>query len=632
MGVFCVDGEHAYPMANGFAGNVHNLCVAAKETAFQCVVALRRTCQIVEAQCAALGPEGESNFERRLKMKIMPEFTVPFFFHLLSHRPETPTSYPSDDAVEESSGAKKFKSKENEEEDKESDFSSREYVKARCRQLRKRLLWLFEPLVHSLDECGDNISFLLRMSELLGRNFQPILASTDFDESDASKRLAVVCRAARDVLLKFVKKDADLSHYAGPIQIPTNLFVKKSSLSAIAKSKQQSDRARVSFAERIEENAVSDEEERRFDDVQEEKTNSNEENLDKRNGSSKQNGRVSAGLSTEIPDMTPVFFLSSKRKNPFDETDSSDYSTKDKHSSSKGGSTVHLGTPPHEEDWGMSPIAPSASPKNFDSTESSTDLSVHEQLPSSEVSAGIGSTPREEDWGETQTTTPSETPKNNPSSLSAILRNSGTNNRLSSNGKKLSVSFSSCETLSGGKKVKKADESSTTPMSDISDETKSKAGAKKGTKSKKPMIVKMSPKCSIDSKQPVPSKSRTKGSARGSNTHSSNSLNESDLDFDESDEFESVRAIKTSKKQKSNGGGKRKFPPKTVPAMPQDKTDSYQPAKRTRKTKNENDPSSEDISHSRKEANRTKGGNKRNAPAINSERLTESRKKQKGRA
>ena len=115
-------------MANGFAGNVQNLCVAAKETAFQCVVALRRTCQIVEAQCAALGPEGESNFERRLKMKIMPEFTVPFVFHLLSHRPETPTSYPSDDVDEESSGAKRSKAKEIEE-DKESDFCSCEYVK-----------------------------------------------------------------------------------------------------------------------------------------------------------------------------------------------------------------------------------------------------------------------------------------------------------------------------------------------------------------------------------------------------------------------------------------------------------------------------------------------------------------------
>lgn len=90
----------------------------------------------------------------------------------------------------------------------------------------------------------------------------------------------------------------------------------------------------------------------------------------------------------------------------------------------------------------------------------------------SDVSAGIGSTPHEEDWGETQTTTPSETPKNNPSSLSAILRNGGKNNRLSSNGKKLSVSFSSSETLSGGKKMKKVDESSTTPMSDISDESK----------------------------------------------------------------------------------------------------------------------------------------------------------------
>jgi len=60
---------------------------------------------------------------------------------------------------------------------------------------------------------------------------------------------------------------------------------------------------------------------------------------------------------TEFPDMTTASSLTSKRKNPSDETDSLDYSTKNKHSSSKGGSDFHLGTPPHEEDQGMSSIA-----------------------------------------------------------------------------------------------------------------------------------------------------------------------------------------------------------------------------------------------------------------------------------
>jgi hypothetical protein len=55
------------------------------------------------------------------------------------------------------------------------------------------------------------------MSELIGKNFHPVLASTAYDSTDTSKRLGVVCLAARDVLLKFVKKDADLSHYSGPV-------------------------------------------------------------------------------------------------------------------------------------------------------------------------------------------------------------------------------------------------------------------------------------------------------------------------------------------------------------------------------------------------------------------------------
>lgn len=118
-------------MANGFAGNVNSLCATAKEAALQCIVALRRTCQIVEAQCAALGPEGVANFERRLKMKIMPEFTVPFLFHLLSHRPETPTIYTGGDVDDEFILGKKSSAGEDvvSGKDEDGDFSSKEYIK-----------------------------------------------------------------------------------------------------------------------------------------------------------------------------------------------------------------------------------------------------------------------------------------------------------------------------------------------------------------------------------------------------------------------------------------------------------------------------------------------------------------------
>lgn len=118
-------------MANGFASNVSSLCTAAKETVLQCIVALRRTCHIVEAQCAALGAQGVANFEKRLKMKIMPEFALPFAFHLLSHRSETPTMYSTSDADEDVKGGMKSFSREETEplKDEDDDFSSKEYMK-----------------------------------------------------------------------------------------------------------------------------------------------------------------------------------------------------------------------------------------------------------------------------------------------------------------------------------------------------------------------------------------------------------------------------------------------------------------------------------------------------------------------
>lgn len=118
-------------MANAFAGNITSLCSAAKETVLQCILALRRTCHIVEAQCAALGAEGVANFEKRLKMKIMPEFALPFVFHLLSHRSETPTIYSTSDAEEDVKGGMKTFSREETValKDEDNDFTSKEYMK-----------------------------------------------------------------------------------------------------------------------------------------------------------------------------------------------------------------------------------------------------------------------------------------------------------------------------------------------------------------------------------------------------------------------------------------------------------------------------------------------------------------------
>jgi hypothetical protein len=81
-------------MANGYAGHIHALCNVAKESAAQAIVGLRKTCEVVEAQCSAMGRRGEENWEKKFKMKLMPEYSVPFALHFLSLCPETPTGVP----------------------------------------------------------------------------------------------------------------------------------------------------------------------------------------------------------------------------------------------------------------------------------------------------------------------------------------------------------------------------------------------------------------------------------------------------------------------------------------------------------------------------------------------------------
>ena len=116
--------------------------------------------------------------------------------------------------------------------------------------LRKRLKLLFEPLVQSLGDSADNISFLLRMVETLGKNYRPVDVSAfgvassrpsiespaDIGELESQneyktkrdyvlqEKLKMVCGAAREVLLSFVKKDVNLTPYPGTVHIPRTLF------------------------------------------------------------------------------------------------------------------------------------------------------------------------------------------------------------------------------------------------------------------------------------------------------------------------------------------------------------------------------------------------------------------------
>jgi len=235
-------------MANGLAGHINGLSKTAKDAASQAIVGLRKTCDVVEAQCVAMGRRGEENWEGKFKMKLMPEYSVPYALHYLSHREETPTELPS----EKESSPKCKRRYSNIENGQNDEFDSKECVKvrilsvagfshlinllalsflfkARYGQLKKRLKWLYDPLINSLGDQADNISFLLQMSDNLGKSFRPSTVNDNQDVSHLAKRLKVVCVASREVLMKFVKKDVNLKNYPGAIQIHLGLFIKADS-------------------------------------------------------------------------------------------------------------------------------------------------------------------------------------------------------------------------------------------------------------------------------------------------------------------------------------------------------------------------------------------------------------------
>ena len=173
----------------------------------------------------------------------MPEYCVPFAIHLLSLRRETPSA---GGIVVGMPGATQLAASESSDEDGfVLDDSAHQKI------LRKRLKWLFEPLVLSLGDSADNISFLLRMTEIIGSQFQPRdahahtgneMVLSNYDDSSATSQLQrsgeganvalrtakmkTTCAAARDVLLTFVKKDVNLTPYPGQIEVPTSVFEK----------------------------------------------------------------------------------------------------------------------------------------------------------------------------------------------------------------------------------------------------------------------------------------------------------------------------------------------------------------------------------------------------------------------
>jgi hypothetical protein len=222
----CSDGDHgaANDATNGNAANVGKTNLIVKNAVLQCIDNLRVSADASYAQCRALGKEAEKRFESQVKMLLMPEYSVPFCFHLLAHRRETPCGDSPDEL--------RLTKTELADNKRKVDKDDGHY-----RVLRRRLKLLLEPLVVSLGEGADNISFLLRMAEVLGKGYVPLDASFNCDFPSMNKnddksrklesKLVSVCVTGRDVLLALVKKDVNLSDFPGTIQLPRHLFVRR---------------------------------------------------------------------------------------------------------------------------------------------------------------------------------------------------------------------------------------------------------------------------------------------------------------------------------------------------------------------------------------------------------------------
>jgi len=202
-----------------------SFCPDVKGATMKCITCLRRTCETIFMKCRAISPMAEKNFESNLKMMIMPEYAVPYMLHLLSYRRETP-----DCTIEKGMAVV-------------GDLDEQHKL------LKKRLRCLLQPLVHTLGDRANNISFLLRQTELMAR-YKPlnpfqsglldsvspfpgfgvrmensIMSDHDLNcEKLSMNKLIVICLISKDVLLQLLKKDVNLTTYPGTIQFPRILF------------------------------------------------------------------------------------------------------------------------------------------------------------------------------------------------------------------------------------------------------------------------------------------------------------------------------------------------------------------------------------------------------------------------
>eukprot|EP00574_Skeletonema_japonicum_P008396 CAMPEP_0201719072 /NCGR_PEP_ID=MMETSP0593-20130828/4392_1 /ASSEMBLY_ACC=CAM_ASM_000672 /TAXON_ID=267983 /ORGANISM="Skeletonema japonicum, Strain CCMP2506" /LENGTH=1727 /DNA_ID=CAMNT_0048209463 /DNA_START=14 /DNA_END=5197 /DNA_ORIENTATION=+ len=219
-----------------------------KTAMMQCISSLRGSIATCQAQVRAMGKAAEKNFENNLKMKLMPEYCVPYALHLLAFRHET------------ASAAGTLAGEDDSDAEMEADELAQS-EEASEKRLKKRLKFLFDPLIQSLGERADNISFLLRMVDQIGK-FSPVdvmkrsskissletslddddsVTEADNEEKEAAARMKIIYQFAREVLLSHVKKDFNLTVYPGSIQVPAALYSRNQSSPATAPIRYDSD-------------------------------------------------------------------------------------------------------------------------------------------------------------------------------------------------------------------------------------------------------------------------------------------------------------------------------------------------------------------------------------------------------
>ena len=239
--VLCADadGVSANSRVNGNAARVGKISQRVKAAAQKCIINMRQGCDRELAQCAV----GSRQMD---KVSIfLPEYITPHAFHLLTYRREGPSEAATPERSKSSIGAA----------NRTSDGSSKSLDEAaKQKMLKKRLKFLFEPLIFSLGDGADNISFLLSMTQSLA-GCSPISVSEgasatiespgsfggrlSLDSKDrdnelvpakdsgrdvAEAKLRCICSVSRLLLLSFVKKDVNLSEYPGSVRIPAILF------------------------------------------------------------------------------------------------------------------------------------------------------------------------------------------------------------------------------------------------------------------------------------------------------------------------------------------------------------------------------------------------------------------------